>query len=89
VQSKAHEAKGLDTTAQSGRDKFMALNQPEMPGMITAWVAALAAVDRSHPPYCGTSLPQLYVLPEPGVVPKFITSLLRLGMRKLVSLMEN
>ncbi|KAJ7783376.1 hypothetical protein B0H14DRAFT_3585124 [Mycena olivaceomarginata] len=69
AQSKAHkETKGLDTTAQSGRDKFMALNRPEMPSMITAWVAALAAVDRSHPPYCSTGLPQLYVLPEPALL---------------------
>ncbi|KAJ7310893.1 hypothetical protein DFH08DRAFT_822722 [Mycena albidolilacea] len=69
VQSKAHkEAKGLDTTAQSGRAKFMVLNRPEMSSMITAWVAALAAVDRSHPPYCGTHLPQLYVLPEPALL---------------------
>ncbi|KAJ6508432.1 hypothetical protein C8R45DRAFT_922173 [Mycena sanguinolenta] len=32
------------------------------------WAAALAAVDRSCPPFCGVDLPQRYVFPEPALL---------------------
>ncbi|KAF7337790.1 hypothetical protein MSAN_02253000 [Mycena sanguinolenta] len=59
------EAKGPNPNAKTARDKFMPLDRPEMPSTITAWAAALAAIDRSCPPSCGADLPQRYVLPEP------------------------
>ncbi|KAF7330154.1 hypothetical protein MSAN_02465400 [Mycena sanguinolenta] len=62
------EAKGPNPNAKTARDKFMPLDRPEMPSIITAWAAALAAIDRSCPPSCGVDLPQRYVLPEPALL---------------------
>ncbi|KAJ6565423.1 hypothetical protein B0H10DRAFT_2238935 [Mycena sp. CBHHK59/15] len=69
AQAKAQkEAKGPNPNAKKPCDKFLPLDRPEMPTTITPWATALAAIDRSCPPSCGIDLPQLYVMPEPGLL---------------------
>ncbi|KAJ6629826.1 hypothetical protein B0H10DRAFT_2208383 [Mycena sp. CBHHK59/15] len=69
AQAKAQkEAKGPNPNAKKPRDKFLPLDRPEMPTTITPWATALVAIDRSCPPSCGIDLPQLYVMPEPGLL---------------------
>ncbi|KAJ6497203.1 hypothetical protein C8R47DRAFT_1212738 [Mycena vitilis] len=62
------EAKGPNPNAKQPRDKFLALDRPEMPTSIPAWATALAAIDRSRAPSCGDHRPQLYVMPEPALL---------------------
>ncbi|KAJ7631337.1 hypothetical protein DFH06DRAFT_1337753 [Mycena polygramma] len=62
------EAKGPNPNPKLPRDKFLALDRPEMPTSIPAWATALAAIDRSRSPSCGDHRPQLYVMPEPALL---------------------
>ncbi|KAF8214442.1 hypothetical protein K438DRAFT_1749562 [Mycena galopus ATCC 62051] len=62
------EAKEPNPNAKQSRDKFLPIDRPEMPSTIAPWATALAAIDRSCPPFCGIDLPQCYVMPEPSLL---------------------
>ncbi|KAJ7715623.1 hypothetical protein B0H16DRAFT_1741780 [Mycena metata] len=54
--------------AQQERNKYEVFQSPYMAPSIPGWAAALAAVDRSQTPTCGSDPRNIYVLPEPALL---------------------
>ncbi|KAJ7720321.1 hypothetical protein B0H14DRAFT_3520988 [Mycena olivaceomarginata] len=65
------------SNAQTERNKYEVFDSPYMAPAIPGWAAALAAVDRSEIPVCGTHPRNVYVFPEPALL---ISSEARLDM---------
>ncbi|KAF8197338.1 hypothetical protein K438DRAFT_1760116 [Mycena galopus ATCC 62051] len=52
---------------KAARDKFCAVEAPEMPPSIPSWADALRDVDQSIPPFSSDATDKRYVLPEPAL----------------------
>ncbi|KAF8144581.1 hypothetical protein K438DRAFT_1873637 [Mycena galopus ATCC 62051] len=65
--TKRTSQKPAQNASKAARDKFRAVEAPEMPPSIPSWADALRDVNQSIPPFSSDGKDKRYVLPEPAL----------------------